>query len=127
MSLLKPMSAIDIKNIETDEILSRSTKNKDGTINVNGAVDLSYQKLKQLPLKFNKINGDFNCSDNQLTSLEGAPKEITGDFYCNSNDLNDLSYIPNLIHGDFICYHNNVKFTEDQVKSLCNVKGRIYV
>lgn len=118
MSLLKPMSALDIKNIETDEILSRSTKMADGSINVNGAVDLSYLKLKKLPLKFNKINGDFNCSDNQLTSLEGAPKEITGDFYCNSNDLNDLSYIPNLIHGDFICYHNNVKFTEDQVKSL---------
>lgn len=53
-----------------------------------------------------KVNGSFDCSSNQLTSLEGAPKEVGGDFYCQDNP---------------------VKFTEEQVRAVCDVKGNVYV
>ena len=60
----------------------------------------------KMNLKIDYIDGDFSCSNNQLTTLEGAPREVGGNFYC---------------------YNNKVKFTEEQVRSVCNVKGKIYV
>lgn len=110
--LLKPMTAADVKQIEDeklkeviDEILSRSTKNSDGSIDVDGYVDLSYLNLKTIPLKFNKVSGGFYCYSNQLTSLVGSPNEV----------------------GHFDCSYNEDEFTEYQVRAICNVKGKIYV
>ncbi len=41
-------------------------------------VDLYNKRLTKLPLKFNKINGYFDCGYNKLTSLEGSPIEVNG-------------------------------------------------
>ena len=55
----------------------------------------------------NKIHeGDFYCSHNNLSSLEGAPQEVKGSFYC---------------------YDNSKKFTEEDVRKVCKVGGKIYV
>ena len=78
--------------------------NPDGSIDVNGNVDLSYMGLTKIPLKFNKVNGWFDCSYNKLTSLEGCPKEVEWSFYC------------------YGCKRN---FTGKEVKALCKVKGNI--
>jgi len=43
---------------------------------------------------------------NQLTSLVGAPEKVGGSFYCGNNA---------------------VKFTEEDVKAVCDVKGKIYL
>ncbi|MFA5754026.1 MAG: hypothetical protein WC905_01530, partial [Patescibacteria group bacterium] len=51
-----------------------------------------------------KVGGNFYCHNNQLTSLQGAPKKVGGDFYCSDNPI---------------------KFTEEQVRSVCDVKGSI--
>ena len=61
------------------------TINPDGSIDVNENVDLSDYNLTKLPLKFNKVNGFFDCGGNELTSLEGSPKEVNGSFYCFNN------------------------------------------
>ncbi|MEN6291727.1 MAG: hypothetical protein ABFD07_06895, partial [Methanobacterium sp.] len=50
------------------------TINEDGSIDVNGHVNISSMKLTKLPLKFRNVTGDFSCSDNHLTTLEGAPQ-----------------------------------------------------
>ena len=63
------------------------TINPDGSIDVDGNVDLSMKKLTKLPLKFNKVSGFFNCSSSQLITLEGCPKEVGGSFYCEYNKL----------------------------------------
>jgi hypothetical protein len=52
------------------------------------------------------VGGDFNCRDNQLVSLEGAPKSVNGNFDCSDN---------------------KVKFSEEDVLILTDVKGDIYV
>ena len=153
--LLKPMSAAEIKQIDAenykeriDEILLRSTKNADGSIDVIGPVYLSNPNLKKLPLKFNKVSGYFECSYNQLTSLEGAPKEVGGDFWCSHNQLTSLDGSPEKVGGNFGCHsnqltslegapkdigesfwcsNNKVEFTEEQVRAVCNVKGIVRV
>jgi hypothetical protein len=46
------------------------------TVNVNGSINLSYLKLIKIPIKFNRVNGNFFCAYNELTSLEFFPSEI---------------------------------------------------
>ena len=77
--------------------------NNDGSIDVNDSVYLHSKRLSKLPLKFNRINGYFNCSHNNLTSLEGCPKEVGGYFDCSNNQLVSLEDAPQKVLGDFIC------------------------
>ena len=82
--------------------------NEDGSIDVDGDVDLSNRKLIELPLKFRNVNGNFYCSGNKLTSLEGAPSSVGGDFNCSSNELTSLEGGPSSVGGDFICHNNQL-------------------
>jgi hypothetical protein len=69
----------------------------------------------------------FDCSHNQLTSLEGAPPSVVGSFYCNYNQLTSLEGAPQSVGGYFDCSNNKVKFTEDDVLAVSDVKGEIIV
>ena len=75
---------------------------------INQDVDLSHLYFKALPewLSEVRVNGSFWCNNNQLTSLEGSPEKVGGDFYC---------------------YNNPGKFTKEDVRKVCNVKGGIYI
>jgi hypothetical protein len=53
----------------------------------------------------NMIPMKFDCSFNNLESLEDCPEEVG---------------------GNFICRWNNKAFTDDEVKQVCKVKGRIF-
>ena len=116
-----------------------------------GNVDLSDLYLKQLPeiLKDVSINGHFFCSNNNLTSLINAPKSVDGVFLCSNNkltslkgssvsvgiinfdcsfnNLTSLAGAPKTVDGDFSCGFNDIKFTEEQVRAVCDVKGKIFV
>ena len=70
---------------------------------------------------------DFFCGFNQLDSLVGAPTSVGGGFYCNNNKLTSLVGAPTSVGGSFNCRDNAVKFTEEQVRAVCDVKGTIYV
>ena len=71
---------------------------------------------------------DFDCSRNNLKSLVGAPTSVGLDFYCSRNNkLDSLVGAPTSVGGDFYCRNNAVKFTEEQVRAVCDVKGTIYV
>ena len=83
--------------------------NPDGSIDVDGNVNLIKMNLSEIPLKFNKVSGYFNCSYNKLTSLKGSPKEVGSFFTCYDNKLNDLKYAPNRIESWFDCSVNNLK------------------
>ena len=62
----------------------------DGSIDVDGYVDLYGNGLTELPLTFNKVTGTFNCGDNKLTTLKGSPKSVGGIFNCDDNKLTSL-------------------------------------
>jgi len=64
--------------------------NQDGSIDVNGNIDLAFKKLTEIPLKFNRVSGNFICWINKLTTLEGSPTYVGGDFDCSENNLISL-------------------------------------
>ena len=70
--------------------ITNYTISSDGSIDVDGDVNLIDINLDKLPLRFNRIGGNFYCNNNQLTSLEGAPKEVGGFFDCDKNPLPQL-------------------------------------
>ncbi len=80
--------------------------NQDGSIDVNGVVDLTGRYLTEIPLKFNRVSSSFWCDSNQLTSLEGSPSYVGGSFLCHCNKLTSLEHSSKFIGGDFDCYWN---------------------
>ena len=84
------------------------TINDDGSIDVNGDVDLYGKELTELPLTFNKVSGSFECDHNNLTSLKGCPKWVGGFFYCDNNQLTSLEFSPDYVGDDFYCDNNKL-------------------
>ena len=107
--------------------------NKDGTIDVDGNVNLDYRvikwglitnlsPLKKLPLKFKNVSGYFNCAYNNLTSLVGSPEHVGGFFNCICNNLTSLEGAPKYI-GGYINFGNAENedesfFGNNKIKSL---------
>jgi len=94
-----------------------------------GNLSLQFLKLTELPviLKDITVGADFDCSNNKLTSLINAPKFVGGTFYCENNKLTSLDGATEYVGGSFYCRNNTVQFTEDQVRAVCDVKGKIIV
>ena len=95
------------------------TINDDGSIDVDGDVDLNRNGLTKIPLKFRKVSGYFCCSYNQLTSLSGSPSEVGGEFYCYDNKLTSLEGSPEKVGGYFDC-------SDNQLTSLEGISKYIY-
>ena len=106
----------DIDAICQEYYIENYTINEDGTIDVGG--DVFLQVKNKLPLKFNRVSGNFYCNDNKLVSLEGAPRDLGGDFYCRYNQLTTLEGAPKEIGGDFYCEGNNLTTLEGAPKKI---------
>ena len=87
----------------------------------------SVNKLTTLENSPKTVGGSFYCGNNQLISLKGAPTYVGDDFYCGDNKLTSLTGAPKTVGGDFYCDNNPGKFTETQVRAICDVKGNVYV
>jgi hypothetical protein len=87
--------------------------NSDGLVDVDGCVDLSFKKLTELPLKFGKVTGDFDCGgffeNNKLTTLKGCPNTVGGWFDCRDNKLTSLEFCPRSVGTNFYCRWNNIR------------------
>ena len=81
--------------------------NSDGSIDVNGDVEINYE-FTELPLAFNKVTGDFDCSFNKLTTLKGGPRWVGGFFYCDNNQLTSLEFSPDYVGNWFSCESNQL-------------------
>ncbi len=82
------------------------TINDDGTIDVDGVVNIGSRKLTKIPFKFGKVTGHFFCNFNNLKSLEGSPYEVGGSFLCYNNHLENLEGSPIEVGGGFDCSDN---------------------
>jgi hypothetical protein len=76
------MTEQEIKDICNEYDINNYSINPDGSIDVNGTVDLNYRDLTKIPIKFNKVSGWFKVSFNNLESLENSPIEIS--FHCSN-------------------------------------------
>ena len=151
------------------ELKTFETYYKNHIINVEGNVFFNNEKLKEIPIQFGYVKGnfhcyynqltsligcpqkvgksffinnnqltsligcpelvgdDFSCDNNQLTSLEGCSKKIGGNFHCDNNQLTSLIGCPKKIEGSFWCRNNSKQFTEDEIRELCKIGGKIYI
>jgi hypothetical protein len=87
-------------------------------VDVEGSVDLSRKELREIPIKFGRVGGGFNCYNNKLTSLEGGPQSVGGGFYCQYNQLTSLEGGPQSVGGDFYCFNNQLTSLEGGPKSV---------
>lgn len=105
----EPKSNDHIKEILDSLGIENYTVNDDLTVDVESDVNISDIGITKIPVKFNKVIGDFNVSTNRLTSLINSPKEITGDFNCSNNYLTTLVDGPSLVGGVYDCSKNRLK------------------
>ena len=96
--------------------ITNYTINDDGSIDVDGNVILYDENLTELPLTFNRIDGDFNCGNNRLSSLKGGPKWVGGYFSCSNNRLSSLEFSPYYVGSDFYCINNKL------VDNYCDIE-----
>ena len=113
-------SLAEIKKIVEDLELDFNlvTINNDGSIDYDGDVYIANLSLEKIPLQFNIVNGNFNCSLNELTSLKYVPKQVKG-FNCSDNKLTSLKYAPKECEY-FYCWDNkltSLKYAPEK----CNV------
>jgi len=99
----------------------------DGSIDVDGDVYLMNRlgDLKQLPLTFNEVRGNFSCKDNNLTTLKGCPKEIHRRFSCSWNKITSLEHSPKIVLGNFNCLENDITSLEGLENTY--ISGGLYV
>ena len=94
-----------------------------------GTLNLQHSNLTVLPemLKDITVDGSFYCGNNHLTTLENCPKTVNGVFGCSSNKLISLEGAPKYVGEDFMCRFNPGKFTEKDIRAVCDVKGYIFL
>ena len=96
-------------------------------VSIGGDFHCGFNNLTSLENCPSSVDGTFGCGNNNLTSLEGSPSSVGGSFICGGNNLTSLEGAPKFVGLDFYCTDNPVQFTRKGVKSVCNVKGRIFV
>ena len=109
--------------------IEKYTINSKGEIDVEGSVSLDRRDFKELPYKFGRVNGWFDmdyCKN--LISLKNCPKYVGGDFGCDHcPKLDSLEGCPQEVGGEFFCRFCKRKFTEEEVRSLCEVDVRCLI
>ncbi len=113
-------------NMNYIEYMILCTFYKNYIIDVEGNVNLFNCNLSSIDIQFNNVGGYFNCNFNNLKSLKGCPKIVNGWFGCGYNNLTSLKYCPKTVRKIFDCSHNSKKITKEEVKKVCDVKGKIY-
>jgi len=85
------------------------TINKDGTVDVDGDVDLGHFNLTKMPLVFGSVSGIFICSNNELSSLHNGPKIVGDKYICSFNQLTSLEGLAHVIGGELHCTYNFIQ------------------
>lgn len=103
--------------------------NSDGTITLNQELEIMDVDLSPgFPpyIKFKEIKDDINLDYCELKYLSGFPETIEGYFSVESNNLTSLEGCPKVVKSDFFCRGNPGKFTEADVRKICEVHGEVY-
>lgn len=111
-----------IKDFAEKYIIGKYSINEDGSVDVTGDVKVintsPQSKLINIPIRFNKISGDFRINGNYITSLEGCPKWVGGEFNCSANELTSLLHSPDYVGGNFSCSYNDITSLKDCPKEI---------
>jgi len=91
-----------------------------GQRTIEGAVDLSFLELTELP-DFSDLyikDGSFDCSNNKLTSLKGSPMHVDWHFYADNNEITSLEHASPYIGSFLSCEHNNISSFDHCPKTI---------
>lgn len=78
------------------------------SVDVRGPVNLSKKNLTKIPVRFGKVNGEFNVSDNpKLESLAGSPAKAVC-IMCDSTNIKNFDWLGDI---NFV-YAKNIKSLE---------------
>ena len=118
-----------LKNVSVDGSFDCGNNKLTSLINapkfVGGSFYCGHNKLTSLVGAPTNVGGSFYCGNNELTSLEGAPTSVGRNFDCSYNDLTSLEFAPKTVGGFFDSRYNPVRFTREQVRAVCDVKGDV--
>lgn len=114
-----------IKDWLIDNRISNYVINDDLTVDIIGSFYLYKSHLVDIPFRFNRVTGVFNCSETGLTTLEGiSPKYVGHNFICSGNKLTTLEGSPEYVGGDFYSSANKLTSLKGITK---NIKGCLYI
>ena len=111
----------DIKSICKKYGIKNYTINSDGSVDVDGHVNLSNYGFAKLPLKFGRVSGVFDCGLNKLTTLEGSPRKVGGTLDCSYNKLTTLEGAPEMVDRHFNCENNYLTTLEGAPREVGGV------
>ena len=105
--------------------------NEDWTIDVvKGDFIISGEKIPELPefIQFNECKRDFILINSDLQILNGFPKIVEGDLAIGQNNIRSLKGCPEYVGGDFnIKYNEGTTFSEEEIRKICDVQGKVYL
>lgn len=102
------LSKYKINNVIINDDL---TVDVEGSVNMEGNIILK-DEIKELPIQFGVVKGNFNISKRGLTTLKGCPYKVYGNFEVTNNDLNSLKNAPLIVTGNFNITQNNIASLE---------------
>ncbi len=103
------MQFITISNIDKSNYKDYIGKK----VNVYGDVNLSNLNLKEIPIIFGKVTGNFDCSFNELANLTNCPETVEKNFLCGFNKLVSFKNCPKYIGKDFTFPGNDRIYMDD--------------
>ena len=98
----------------------------EGTVDVDGDIDMSYSTYPRIPVKFGVVSGNFEIANCKITSLEGCPRTVGIRFNCGHNpQLESLVGGPDTVHGD--CYFSFCVSVKNLEGSPTRVDGTFHI
>lgn len=80
-----------------------------GNVILSDKKDENGNQLTKIPIKFEKVLGNFICKNMGLTSLNNSPTTVSGDFDCSNNSLKNLIGGPEYVYGTYYAMNNVIE------------------
>lgn len=90
-----------------------------GNVMLSDKKDENGNALTKIPIKFEKVLGNFICKNMSLTSLNNSPTTVTGDFDCSNNSLKNLVGGPEYVYGTYYAMNCGI----ESLKGIYTVKN----
>ena len=120
------------ENYQVEKSLQIKKKGNKYIVSTNGTVEVINKNITALTnglFEWGEVGGDFYCHGcTSLKDLKGAPKKVKGSFSCaKCTSLKSLEGAPKEVGINFYCEKCGEKFTEEDVRAVCDVKGQIKI
>jgi len=98
----------------------------DGSVSTKHKLDLSYEKISELPPGLTYANGGLDLSFNNFTSLKRLPEKVNGNLDLSNNySLASLEGLPKVILGDL--YLKDIAYSAATIPAELTVTGFVFV